>query len=230
MKGWVPAYRTLFERDDFLAPSRHDPACNGYAWLYLVQLAQHGEYEHGSERLGRGEFLISTRRFADRMGWSKSRSNRFLNRLICGTMIGTVRGTPHGTVYRIMKYDTYAVGENSARDTGRDTGRDASGTAAGQQRDNNKKGEQTTKTKYTSDFEELWTCSRRGSKKTSFGLYRKLVPSKVSHSELVAARQRHVAEASGERFVKHLERWLRDERWVEQTPEPVELGQRFYTK
>ncbi len=146
MAGWVPLHRSLLLRDDWLAPSKRDPACNGYAWAWLFGMAQTGQHFHASLRLERGEIVVSVRGFARRMGWSKSRANRFMLRLASETMIETVRETPQGTVYRIVNYDTYAGTMNPERDSQRDTERDASGTHAGHMRDKNNKEQRTIPT------------------------------------------------------------------------------------
>ena len=64
-------------------------------------------------------------------------------------------------------------------------------------------------------FKEVWLASRRGAKRLALIAYRKAVPSKVTHEELLKARREHVAAAREPRFVKHLERWIRDEQWLE---------------
>lgn len=142
-RGWIPAHRSLFDRADWLCPTKKHPAGKREAWLDLCQMAQYEEYDHAGERLQRGEFLASVRSFAERWKWSKSQVGRFLNRLEIASMIGTVRGTPRGTVYLVTNYDTYAIAGSGKRDTQRDTMRDTSGTDAGQE-------EQRTKNKPTS--------------------------------------------------------------------------------
>ena len=52
MKGWIPLWRKFFGRNDWLSPSKRSPACAGYAWLDLCQLAQYEDY--AGERLERG--------------------------------------------------------------------------------------------------------------------------------------------------------------------------------
>ena len=132
-RGWIPAHRKLFDPDYWMAPTKKDPASRIHAWLDLCQMAQHETYEHAGERLNQGEVLVSVRYLSTRWGWSKSKVDRFVDRLKCGTQIGTVRETPRGTVYRIVNYDTYAIHRDSERDTQRDTQRDRSGTRAGQE-------------------------------------------------------------------------------------------------
>lgn len=71
-------------------------------------------------------------------------------------------------------------------------------------------------------FEEVWSVARRGSKRQAIHQYRRAVPSKVSHEALLAAWKAHVSAASGEQYVAHLFRWIRDERWEEEVPKTVE--------
>lgn len=64
-------------------------------------------------------------------------------------------------------------------------------------------------------FEELWSLCRRGSKPKALAEYRKAVPAKVDHAGMMASRMAHVTSASAPKYVAHLERWIRDERWQE---------------
>lgn len=81
------------------------------------------------------------------------------------------------------------------------------------------------------DFEKLWQLGRRrGSRKQAWEQYRKKVPKAVSASVVYAALDTLVANTEP-RFVPHLFRWLRDERWTETIPvsgpgegEPLEPG------
>lgn len=111
--GWIPAYRKLFEREDWMKPTKKHPAGTREAWLDLCQKAQRRSFDHGGEPLERGEVLVSLSWCAKRWAWSIKRVRWFFNRLICGTMIARVRGTPNGTVYHIVNYDTYAIDGHS---------------------------------------------------------------------------------------------------------------------
>ena len=125
--GWIPAWRKLYDPDHWLAPTHDDPASRRDAWLDLCQLATHQPRRVGGTKieLRRGELITSVRTLADRWKWSKSRVHRFLTELECEEMIETGAGTVSGTVYRVVKYDVYAVPW--------DTERDSSGTAVGQE-------------------------------------------------------------------------------------------------
>ena len=107
--GWIKAWRSLFDRDDWMRPTKRMPACYAYAWLDLCQMAQHDDgYTHKNEVLNRGEFVASQRTLAARWGWSQPTVSRYMNRLQTACMIASLRESPHGTVYRVVKYDTYA--------------------------------------------------------------------------------------------------------------------------
>ena len=134
----------------------------------ICQMAQHQDFEHAGQRLRQGEVLLSVRTMAKRWGWSTSRTSRFINSLCSGAksrtgraqvahrsvlssgtpsdpMLDLVSGTPRGSIYRIVKYDTYAIRSEverdtpsiGDRDTERDTERDTRGTPAGHARDKN---------------------------------------------------------------------------------------------
>ena len=129
-RGWIPAHRKLFDPGHWMAPTKKDPASRIHAWLDLCQMAQHETYAHAGQRLNRGEVLASLRWLADRWCWSLGRVQRFMDRCKIDTQIDTVRDTPSGTVYRIVKYDTYAGQQDSERYTERDTMRNTSDTDA----------------------------------------------------------------------------------------------------
>lgn len=77
---------------------------------------------------------------------------------------------------------------------------------------------------YTPEYEELWAEARgRGSKKKAFDQYKRHVPSVIEHADLLAAWCNYVDSVSEDKFIKHLERWIRDQAWtsVEHAP-PVD--------
>jgi len=77
------------------------------------------------------------------------------------------------------------------------------------------------------DFETLWAVSRRGPKPQARDQYMKAVPSKVSAHQIHAAWLDLVTNTEP-KYVPHLFRWIRDERWTEhvvhETPQPVAVG------
>jgi hypothetical protein len=66
----------------------------------------------------------------------------------------------------------------------------------------------------TSDFEAVWALSRRGSKKKALDQYRRAI-TKTDHDTILSARKTHVDAVSHPQYIKHLERWLRDECWAD---------------
>lgn len=212
--GWIPAYRKLFNREDWLRPTKKHPAGRREAWLDLCQQAQHHGYDHvDGIRLARGEVLVSLSNLEKRWAWTRMRVRWFLDRLSCNTMVSIVRNTPQGTVYRIVNYDRYAISGNVEQHTEEHSQQQLNNTATTPEQEGRRK-----KTTYTSDFEELWALARKGSKPAAFRHYKKAVPSKVSHDAVVAARGAHVKRASKPEYIKSLDLWIRDERWEEHKP------------
>ena len=125
-QGWIPAYRKLFNPGHVLA--RRDPACRRFAWLDLVQMAQHKPRKVRGVQLKRGELLASVRYLEQRWRWSRSKVQRDIKRFISETLIEPLSETPSGTVYRIVNYERYSVFNNDKWDTKRDTKRAESGT------------------------------------------------------------------------------------------------------
>jgi hypothetical protein len=133
---WTPAYARMFEPEHELAG---DPVCQRWAFLDLCHMAQ---FRDGTRVLGgtvitlpRGCLLASIRFLSQRWNWSKSRVDRFLRALQDPAVekIEPVSETRFGTVYRIVRYDTYA----NPWDTNGDTGGTGTGTPAGHRRDTN---------------------------------------------------------------------------------------------
>lgn len=125
MDSWIPAYRKMFEPDHWLAPTKAHPASRRDAWLDLCQMATWQPREtRTSGTLQRGELVASLRTLGKRWGWCKDAVFHFCRDLLHRTAIATVRQTPDGTVYRIVNYDTYAVGGEGDTDRQTDSGTD----------------------------------------------------------------------------------------------------------
>ena len=214
MIGYVRAHRKLFRDGHWLAPTKQRPESRRGAWIDLIQLAQHRDYNYAGVDLGRGEFVASYPWLADRWCWSKMSVRRFIDRLISDTMVETLSDTPLGKVYLIVNYDDYQSAGMS-EDTPSDTPSDTEPTP---HRHHNKE-QSTKKTADTSDFEEVWAVARKGPKKQALAYYRKAVPKLVDHATLLEARQRHVTAQP--EYVTHLFRWIRDERWNDEYHEPA---------
>lgn len=107
----------------------------------LCQLAQYTDYEHAGQSLKRGEIFVSVRTLAERWGWSKSRTSRFIIGLTGGTLIELVSGTREGSVYRIVDYELMAGVQTTEWDTNPTSDRAAGGTRAGHERDKKNKEE-----------------------------------------------------------------------------------------
>lgn len=143
--SWIPAYRAIFDPDHWLAPTKWYPASKRDAWLDLCQMATWQTRETASSgTIQRGEFVASMRTLAGRWKWSKDAVNRFIFSLKSRTAVETVRETPDGIVYRIVNYDTYAVGADTRCDTNRDTTCDSGATAARQEEEVKKENKKKT--------------------------------------------------------------------------------------
>ena len=123
-RGWQNHY--LFENEDY---NRRD------AWCWLVENAvwkrQHPSNIRGKTiMLKRGQLCYSIRYLAEAWGWSKGKTERFINRLKTETMIETQAETGV-LIITICNYDKFQpplkkIGTQDGTQTG---------TAAGQQRD-----------------------------------------------------------------------------------------------
>lgn len=137
-RGWLPAHRELFSPENKWAG---EPVCKRFAWLDLCQMAAHKPFTRMVDGeqviLQRGEFMASYTFLAERWSWTTKAVRTFIRDLKTGTDLGTVRGTRKGTVYRIEKYDTYAVdGHSSGHSSGHPNGQAAGTVRAGIQTQN----------------------------------------------------------------------------------------------
>lgn len=84
-------------------------------------------------------------------------------------------------------------------------------------------GEQKQHVVYSSEFEEVWSLHRKGSKQLAFAEYRRAVPKLVQHDELLRCLEAYVQSFTKEWRGAHLFRWLRDRRWEEAPETPGAL-------
>lgn len=123
--GWILIDRKI--REHWIYTEK--PVSRFQAWIDLILSANYRDKTimvNGHPYvIPRGSFLTSTRKLAERWGWSKNKVSRFLGTLQRDGMIKT--GTQVGTLITIEKYGFYQ--------TRRDTKRDTRGTATGQRRD-----------------------------------------------------------------------------------------------
>ena len=129
-RGVFAVDRGLFEHPAFAA----EPFTEREAWVWLISSAA---WKDRTVRVGsrvvslkRGQAAFSVRFLAERWQWSKSRVDRYLNRLENQDMIGTEAGTGV-TVVTICNYDKY----QRVSLPGRDSDGTETGTGAGQERD-----------------------------------------------------------------------------------------------
>lgn len=123
--GWIILERGI--RDHWIYSEK--PFSRFQAWIDLIFSANFRDKTimvNGKPFLvRRGSFLTSTRKLAERWGWSKNKTSRYLSILRDEGMIETE--THIGTLVSIAKYELYQ--------TKRDSRRDTKGTRAGQTRD-----------------------------------------------------------------------------------------------
>ena len=133
MSGWVKIYRRILDNPAF----RNEAEAMCFAWMVLRAQWRDTEVRYKGRviRLRRGELAISLRDMADDWEWSKSRCERFIDRLKTGTLTET-RTETGVTIITICNYSKYQDPEDEAGTVAE--------TEAGQDRDTtgtqNKKG------------------------------------------------------------------------------------------
>lgn len=115
--GWILLDRNI--RDHWVYSER--PFSRFKAWIDLILSANFRDKTimvNGKPFLvKRGTFLTSVRKLAERWGWSKDKTARFLATLRADGMIKTA--TPPGTLITIVNYGVYQGRRDSKRDTRR---------------------------------------------------------------------------------------------------------------
>lgn len=138
--GVFAVSRDIFDHEFFA----DEPYSEREAWLWLIGNAawKSCRVRRGKvvADLSRGQVAATVRALADQWGWSKSRVDRFIDRLAEAGMIIADGGTGRsgGTVITICNYDTYQFGGAECGDAGqsRDKYGTKSGTIAGQKKSN----------------------------------------------------------------------------------------------
>lgn len=213
MSGTINLPRSLFDDTAF----KDEPLSEREAYIWLLIEAR---WKAGSRRidsevfdLERGQLAASVRFLAAAWNWSKSRTDRYLGRLVRSGKIAVRTGTA-ASVITICNYDEYQ-GRSVARGTAAGQVRDSSGT-------NEKKGERREKDSVfaeTHQFEAFWAAYPHGGgvergKEPARALYANIVRAGLSEQALIAAAQRYRQDRRVvEGFVKDPLTWLANSCW-----------------
>lgn len=133
--------RSIWDDSDFAS----EPFTEREAFMWLVSSAAWKDIRArgnaGAVDLKRGEFSFATRFLAEKWQWSKSRVDRFIQRI---ENRGMIRDTSRDSakVYSVSKYNYFQVVGMPKRDSARDSEWDTSGTEAGHERDKEETGKQ----------------------------------------------------------------------------------------
>lgn len=189
MSGFYLMHRGWMDNDLF----GDEPYTEQMAWCWLIENAAWKEtkarIKGESIFLQRGQMCFAIRFLADKWGWSKSRADRFLRRLMaenmiemqpkkrdnsgtnCGTAAGQTAG--HGTsIITICNYSQY----QDKREGSRDNDNEDSGTASGQNRDKEEQKNKLTK-KDTTGEPVAFAGSIINLKQSDFDKWQKAYPS-----------------------------------------------------
>ncbi|GAH51241.1 unnamed protein product [marine sediment metagenome] len=116
-KGWTKLYRAQFAH--WISKK---PFCDGYAWTYLYNQANHKEgmvnLRNEYIKVERGQFVTSKKKLQKFFGWTRRHLENFLTALENDQML-TYRMTHRFTVVTIVNYEVY-----QSNDTKSDTQND----------------------------------------------------------------------------------------------------------
>lgn len=129
MAGYIKLYRSIM---DHWLYSRSKPFCEAAAWIDLLMFV----YRFDSKEPIRGQIQVTKagsrwtgyQELADRWGWSKSKTVRFLKLLESDEMI-TLKSNTNGTLVTIVNYGDFQI-ERNTNETQMKHGRNTSETRA----------------------------------------------------------------------------------------------------
>lgn len=142
--GWIKLYRSINEN---WVTEYKEPKCHAWAWVDLLLMANHESQDviiNGSiVEIKRGQKLTSILRLSERWGWSRGKTQRFLEMLKSASMIYYDSDTTNGTLITIVNYDNFqGLGTADSTTDGQrtDSGRTAGGQRTGHKQEykNNK--------------------------------------------------------------------------------------------
>lgn len=123
----------------------NEPFTQREAWIWLISAAAWKDTKvriNGAPiAINRGEFCFAVRFLAEKWQWSKSGTDRFIQRLEKQDIIRDT-SRDNAKIYSINKYNHFQVVGLPKRDTDQDTDRDLNGTSLGQVRDKEETGKQ----------------------------------------------------------------------------------------
>ena len=118
-KGYFPFYRSQFDEDDplyKLSKRRKDGCSYLEGWNYVLSITHYSRepseliVQGQVVKVGRGQFVISQRELADRMGWGRQKARSFLSMMVRLGRIQPIHpptGQPSVSHYRVVTYDAY---------------------------------------------------------------------------------------------------------------------------
>jgi len=189
-------------------------------WIYILCQARFGPFHHSHAlpkggtvhaELQPGQCIFGSRKWADRLGTSKSRVDRMVRELESRGMVGRLPGR-HFTVLTVCKWDTYQT-------TQCDAGTPA-GTPAGRQRDASgtvyKKDKKDKKDKYSDPiFAQWWDAyGKKTGKHTCWKLWLRM--SAADRQACLEATPAYVQSRPDAQYRKDPERYLKHRLWEDE--------------
>lgn len=105
-KGWISLHRRI--KDNWVWNDK--PFNRGAAWVDMLLMASYQDttimFNHNPVEIKKGSFVTSSRKLADRWGWSRGKLERFLTELVDEQMI-TQNVTAKQTIITIVNYSDF---------------------------------------------------------------------------------------------------------------------------
>lgn len=195
-KGYIKLFRDI--QDNELLWDESEPFDRRSAWIDLLLLANHKDkkifYDGELLTVKRGQHLTSSRKLAEKWGWSRGKVERFMSVLESEQMVTRKRATQRataGTLITIVNYDIYQ-GDNTS-DEPHMIPQTEPHTEP--HTDINKNDKNVKNDIYICSFEHVWEIyPRKDEKKRAYECYTARLNSGYSEEELLQATEAYAKE------------------------------------
>lgn len=202
--GWIKLHRQIF--DCWVWNDK--PFSKGQAWVDLLLLANHQKekipFKNEIIAAERGTVYRSMLWLADRWGWSREKTRRFLSQLQSDGMV-LVNATTHMTTITLVNYEIYQDLQPTKPTTDKQQGDSRADNKPTHTR--KIKNDKNDKNTYTAEFQSFWLVYPRKAEKTkAYKCFCARLKDGYSENEMLQAAQTYAEwcrkEKIDEKFIK----------------------------
>lgn len=206
MKGWIKLHRSLIEWGWYRDTNTRA------VFIHLLLVANHKDRIWQGKLVARGQRITSIQHIANELGLTERKIRTAIKHLVSTGEV-TSQGSNRYTLLTVVKYEDYQCrGDQSDEQDDEPEGKQKSNKRrASDDKQECKKDKNEKNTLSPSaleiDFEEAWTAyGKKGSRKTSFGYWKKLSP--AHRAEIKLRIPLYVEDQEDPKFQKDFNGWI----------------------